>query len=210
EVYGSERNRAWLEVSTPTEPLTEHGSWVCAPNAAGATELLVRAAMHWHQVLEATDDEHLAAPLGAMAGQYAGGARAGFVLHQLDEAIHHGAEVGVLRDLYAATHGDGPVDPTAADLATEPNAVARAADIGRWDLVEELVLAGHDVNSPGRTPLHQAAAMGHTEIVELLLANGASVDVVDPQWHGTPLSWAEVFGRTGTAELLRRTTGSDP
>jgi len=38
----------------------------------------------------------------------------------------------------------------------------------------------------GRTPLHCAAAAGHTEVAELLIANGADVDATDEQWQ-TPL-----------------------
>ena len=39
-------------------------------------------------------------PLGPVAGPYAKDDKASLVLHQLDEQIHHGAELGVLRDLY--------------------------------------------------------------------------------------------------------------
>jgi len=39
-------------------------------------------------------------PPGPVAGPFAGDDKASFVLHQLDEQIHHGAELGVLRDLY--------------------------------------------------------------------------------------------------------------
>ena len=38
-----------------------------------------------------------------MAGPYAESERIGFVIHIMDELIHHAAEVGVIRDLYAAT-----------------------------------------------------------------------------------------------------------
>lgn len=34
------------------------------------------------------------------SGPYAEGTRVSWVLHVLDEVIHHGAEVGLLRDLY--------------------------------------------------------------------------------------------------------------
>ena len=47
-------------------------------------------------------DEHLAQPLGPVAGMWGGGPRAGFVMHMTNEAIHHGAEVAVLRDLWRA------------------------------------------------------------------------------------------------------------
>jgi hypothetical protein len=38
--------------------------------------------------------------LGLVAGPYAEDDKASLVLHQLDEQIHHGAELAVLRDLY--------------------------------------------------------------------------------------------------------------
>jgi hypothetical protein len=42
--------------------------------------------------------------MGPVAGPYAEADAASLVLHQLDEQIHHGAELGVLRDLYLHTH----------------------------------------------------------------------------------------------------------
>jgi hypothetical protein len=45
--------------------------------------------------------EEWAAPLGPSWGPYAESNTADLVLHVLDEVIHHGAEVGLLRDLYA-------------------------------------------------------------------------------------------------------------
>ena len=38
--------------------------------------------------------------LGPVAGQYADQTRAAYVLHMLDEFIHHGAEVALLRDMW--------------------------------------------------------------------------------------------------------------
>lgn len=42
---------------------------------------------------------------GKPAGRYGAASRRSFVLHVLDELIHHGAEAALLRDLYAATSG---------------------------------------------------------------------------------------------------------
>ena len=42
-----------------------------------------------------------AAPLGPAWGPYAQDNTVDLALHVLDEVIHHGAEVGLLRDLYA-------------------------------------------------------------------------------------------------------------
>jgi hypothetical protein len=38
-------------------------------------------------------------------GPYGDSERIGFVIHIMDELIHHTAEVGVMRDLYAASEG---------------------------------------------------------------------------------------------------------
>jgi len=40
--------------------------------------------------------------MGAVAGPYACSDRVAFVVHIMDELIHHGAEVALLRDLYRA------------------------------------------------------------------------------------------------------------
>jgi hypothetical protein len=45
--------------------------------------------------------DELAGTLGPTGGQWADASFLGLLLHIADELIHHGAEVGVLRDLYA-------------------------------------------------------------------------------------------------------------
>ncbi len=47
------------------------------------------------------DDETLNAPLGEVAGYFAGATGRSFVLHIADELIHHTAEAALLRDLFA-------------------------------------------------------------------------------------------------------------
>jgi hypothetical protein len=54
-------------------------------SAAEAVTALEKAGSFWHKLLEALPAEAWSEKL---------------VLHQLDEQIHHGAELGVLRDLY--------------------------------------------------------------------------------------------------------------
>ena len=78
------------------------------------------------------------------------------------------AEEGAGHDLIAAAQGQ--------DLAT----------------VQRLLAAGVDVNSTtryGATPLFFAVDKGHLEMVELLLAKGARVDVTDTFYKATPLGW---------------------
>ena len=65
--------------------------------------------------------------------------------------------------------------------------------------------------SPGgqtaRTALHEAANRGHGEVVELLLASGASALVLDARWMGTASGWAEAGGHAELAARLRECEG---
>ena len=56
----------------------------------------------WRAGMAGLGPEQWAAPLGPAWGPYAESGPLDLVLHVLDEVIHHGAEVGLLRDLYAA------------------------------------------------------------------------------------------------------------
>jgi ankyrin repeat protein len=71
--------------------------------------------------------------------------------------------------------------------------------------VARLISQGADVNeldANGDPPLIQAAYLGHTEIVELLLKADADVTVVDPGMKATALHAAAYAGRTEAARLL--------
>ena len=71
--------------------------------AAQALDALDDAYASWRALLAASTEESLTAPIGKTAGRYGSATRRSFVLHILDELIHHGAEAALLRDLYAAT-----------------------------------------------------------------------------------------------------------
>ena len=58
----------------------------------------------------------------------------------------------------------------------------------------------------GETPLHNAAFGGHKEIVELLIAKGADVNVINDDGF-TPLDWAIDFKETELTSLLRKHGG---
>jgi ankyrin repeat protein len=53
------------------------------------------------------------------------------------------------------------------------------------------------------TPLGWACRWGRKEMVELLIARGASVTEPDAEPWASPLTWAARMGHTGIAELLR-------
>lgn len=73
-----------------------------ASSAEGMRTNLAAAIDWWSSLVEGLDDAHLSAPIGAIGGPYGEAPRAGFVVHLNNEAVHHGAEVGVLRDLWRA------------------------------------------------------------------------------------------------------------
>ena len=55
----------------------------------------------------------------------------------------------------------------------------------------------------GASPLHLAIAVGNEEIVQLLLGNGANIDIsAKDQVGGTPLQWAAFLAKRGLVELL--------
>jgi hypothetical protein len=67
-----------------------------------------------------------------------------------------------------------------------------AAQYGRLAVVEFLLGQGIDpAESLGKeTMLHGAALGGHADIVHTLIAHGAPIDLVDDNYHATPLGWA--------------------
>jgi hypothetical protein len=98
ECYGGKRNPEWLGVERPPGGFERDDP---APaTAAEAIAVLARAHVLWRDVLQELPAASWWEPLGPVAGPYAKDDKASLVLHQLDEQIHHGAELGVLRDLY--------------------------------------------------------------------------------------------------------------
>ena len=53
------------------------------------------------------------------------------------------------------------------------------------------------------TPLHQAAAANHRDVVRLLVERGAKLDRKDTLWHATPTEWARHEGRAEIEAYLR-------
>lgn len=70
-------------------------------DAAGALAQLDRAYAGWIDGVRGLDAAALAAPVGPAEGHWADESMAALVLHINREVIHHGAEIALLRDLYA-------------------------------------------------------------------------------------------------------------
>ena len=83
--------------------------------------------------------------------------------------------------------------------------IHRAADNGRLEVVQLLLKAGADVNTPHATvqatPLQYAASGGHVEVVRTLLDAKANVNATDSTGR-TPLMWAATNGQAAVVELL--------
>jgi uncharacterized damage-inducible protein DinB len=98
ECYGGARSPRWLGLGRQPAGFEEDDP---APaTAAEAVGALERAHALWQGLLQELPADSWWEPLGPVAGPYAEDDKASLVLHQLDEQIHHGAELGVLRDLY--------------------------------------------------------------------------------------------------------------
>jgi hypothetical protein len=72
-------------------------------SAAEGIAFLEQAYQRWHDGIAALDDAALQAPLGPRGAQFAAEPMAGLILHINREVMHHGGEIGLLRDLYRAT-----------------------------------------------------------------------------------------------------------
>jgi hypothetical protein len=71
------------------------------PGAAGdVREFCERNYRAWRDGMASIEEEAWWIPLGASWGPFAQSNGVDLALHVLDEVVHHGAEVGLLRDLY--------------------------------------------------------------------------------------------------------------
>ena len=222
-MYGENRAPEWLDVPAQGPPIGMDDSHGAPPaEAAAARTLLERAHDRWDAHLGLVTEESLAEPVGRVAGpEYAERTRAAYVLHMLDEFIHHGAEIALLRDLWRwqrpvadeavveqVIRGDAAVlDIDEVDLTSD--LVDHAARYGRWDLVVGLVERGAPVATAGRTPLHLAAGAGELAVVKALLDRGADATARDPDFRATPRQWAQFLHHEAVADFLA-TRDDDP
>ena len=86
-------------------PPCDYEGWAYAGTAAGALEQLDEAHARWADGVRTLGADELARPCGPAEGPWADRSMEELVLHINREVIHHGAEIALLRDLYA--HGFG-------------------------------------------------------------------------------------------------------
>jgi hypothetical protein len=73
--------------------------------AEGALQLLADSYRDWHTAITALDRTELERPLGPKGGFFAKEPMIALIVHINREVMHHGGEIGALRDLYRATNG---------------------------------------------------------------------------------------------------------
>lgn len=84
-------------------PPVDYMTFDYAGDAADGLAQLDEAYAAWTAGVRGLDDDALAAPVGPAEGPWADAPMATLVLHIHREVIHHGAEMCLLRDLYATT-----------------------------------------------------------------------------------------------------------
>ena len=110
--------------------------------------------------------------------------------------------------------GDTPLNYTVGETAdllrknggkigTE-DSIHLAVQVGNIEAVKQHIAAGTDVDAKtrGETPLLWAARFGQSQVAELLIAEGADVNVKDDAWGFTPLGYAVSRGHKESTELL--------
>jgi ankyrin repeat protein len=127
-----------------------------------------------------------------------------------DALVKRGAPI----DTLAAAAGLGRLEEVrrmlpSANANDRHRALALATQCGHADVVGVLIDAGEDpnrFNPPGThshsPPLHQAIAAGHLDVVKLLVEKGASLDIKDTIYQGTPLDWARYCNQPEIAAYL--------
>ena len=136
----------------------------------------------------------------------------------LDEFIHHGAEISLLRDLYRwqrpvstdalterAIRGDHSllVDLESFGPETTSTLLSTAASFGRWALAEEMMDRGVSPAVTGRTPAHAAAGAGELDILRKLVDHGADLAAARPRLRCDAVDLGPVHETRPSCRLAR-------
>ncbi len=98
-----------------------------------------------------------------------------------------------------------------AAIRRRPDAVRQAVELHRLGAVRLLVEAGFPIDGgDSASPLHVAAYDGDLEMVRLLVSLGADTERTDPQFHSTPLGWAEHAHADAVVDYLRSLSSARP
>ena len=129
-----------------------------------------------------------------------------------DLLVRYGAEAVELSvgDRFMAAAMRGAENEVRALLDEDPELIANTellfAAVDKPEATRLLLTLGADPNQPngdgGRVALHEAAWCDQREVVELLLAAGASCDIRDEYHHATPIGFADHAGHFATRDLL--------
>ena len=87
------------------------------------------------------------------------------------------------------------------------SSLEQAISRARADTIKSLIAQGVDINARnirGHAPIHLATAKGNRDVVQLLLENGAEVDVVGTDSGCTSLHYAASLGHVDLCEMLVR------
>ena len=88
-------------------PPADYQSWSYATDAKTALRQLDDAYANWIAGVRGLDAQDLPRPIGPSEGPWAEHAMSELILHINREAIHHGAEIACIRDLYVHTNRKG-------------------------------------------------------------------------------------------------------
>lgn len=150
----------------------------------------------------------------AEAGADPNGPLIAAIAHREVDAGERLLERGARMTLLAAVCLNRPsgIDRTFEDSNHENRraALAGAALFGNADGLAALIRKGLDVDAygpvwfhPHATALHHAVDSGRLDAVRALVEAGASLEIRDRVYGGTPLDWAEHLGRPEIADYLR-------
>jgi ankyrin repeat protein len=175
----------------------------CHPAEAGLQVALVDVLVDYGAAVESRGSGDWNSPLmTALAFGYRDAAEALIRRGAQVKNIAEAAALGRLDDVRQLLSGAG--------AEARHRSIALAAQHGQTEIVRLLLDAGEDPNRYNpkgnhghSTPLHQAIAGGHADVVRLLVERGARLDIQDTIYQGTPLGWAEYCGKKEIAEYLQ-------